>query len=216
MQLHSRRNGLRLPVMMALLFFPFALMAQDIDLPIEPHADMSTNEAFAKRMTHRKFLENAMPIEELGGLLWAADGYNRPEDKKRTAPSARNVQEIDLYVFTKEAVYRYEPEGNRLIFLKEGDFRSKISSQKHFGVAPIAIVLVANYDRMSDFDEESRGFYAAVDCGYISQNIYLYCAAHPTFGTVACGAIDRDFITKFLGLKNAKPLLAHPVGEVSK
>ena len=60
-------------------------------------------------------------------------------------------------------------------------------------------------------DKEMRDFYAAVDCGYVSQNIYLFCASYD-LGTVACGGINRDALHKMLGITNGKALLAHPVG----
>ena len=96
--------------------------------------------------------------------------------------------------------------------MAEGDHRSEISEQKHFVEAPISIVLVANFDRMKRFgSDEDRNFYAAVDCGYISQNIYLYCSA-AELGTVACGAINRDLLHKLLSIKNGRAMIAHPIG----
>ena len=71
---------------------------------------------------------------------------------------------------------------------------------------------MANYDRMKVFKEkETRDFYASVDAGYVSQNIYLFCAAN-NLGTVACGGIDREGLQKTLELSNGRVILAHPVG----
>lgn len=174
--------------------------------------DAPLQKAFSSRATIRDIREEDLPIELLSSLLWSAYGINRPEETKRVVPSAVNVQEFDIYLFTREGIYIYNAEKNNICLLLEGDHRAEISSQKHFAVAPVSIVMVANYDRMKVFkSEEDRDFYAAVDAGYISQNIYLFCAS-ADLATVACGGIDRDTIHKILGIKNGKAILAHPVG----
>lgn len=202
--------------LLCLLVAAGALQAQEIMLPRNVMADMPMSEAFNNRKSVRDFKEEPIPVEELGGLLWAANGYNRPDEKKRTAPSAMNAQEIDIYVFTNEAVYYYEPSNNSLKAITKGDHRRSISKQKHFAIAPVSLVLVANYDKMTKFDDESMIFYSTMDCGYVSENIYLYCAATKRYGTVACGGIDRDELAKIIDLKNGKVLLAHPIGIVAE
>lgn len=186
---------------------------ETIDLPpAEMGLDAPLRHALDKRRTVRDFPEEEIPMEMLSSLLWSAYGFNRPEEQKRVVPSAANVQEYDIYVFTPKGVFLYFAEKNSLVTLSNEDHRSEISNQKFFAVAPVVIVLVANYDRMDIFkDKESRDFYAAVDAGYISQDIYLYCAANG-LGTVACGAIERDAIQKILGIENGRAILAHPVG----
>ena len=169
-------------------------------------------EALKERRTIRNIREEDLPLEYVASLLWSAYGYNRPDEMKRVAPSAVNVQEFDLYLFTREGIYLYDAAKNAIHLVVKGDHRKEISQQKHFAVAPISIVMVANYDRMGVFkNTEDRDFYAAVDAGYISQNIYLFCAS-AKLGTVACGGIDRDTIHKLLNIKNGRALLAHPVG----
>ncbi|MBR3724676.1 MAG: nitroreductase family protein [Bacteroidales bacterium] len=168
--------------------------------------------ALQQRRTIRELREEEIPPEMVSSLLWSAYGFNRPGEKRRVVPSAVNVQEFDIYLFTHEGVFKYDALTNTLETVLRGDHRGIISKQKHFVVAPVAVVIVANYDRMEVFkDTETRDFYAAVDCGYVSQNIYLFCAS-AKLGTVACGAIERDAIHKLLNIKNGRALLAHPVG----
>ena len=165
-----------------------------------------------ERRTIRDLREEDLPIEIISSLLWSAYGYNRPDEMKRVAPSAVNVQEYDIYLFTREGIYLYNAEKNSILLIVKGDHRKEISQQKHFAIAPVSIVMVANYDRMKLFkNTEDRDFYAAVDAGYISQNIYLFCAS-ANLGTVACGGINRDDIHKLLGITNGRAMLAHPVG----
>ena len=186
-----------------------------IQLPApEVGMDAPYRDVLKKRHTVRDFRSDELPQELLSSLLWSAYGFNRPEEHKRVVPSAVNVQEFDIYLFTQEGIYLYDAEKNTLRLTAQGDHRSEISQQKHFAVAPVSIVIVANYDRMTNFKKvEDRDFYASVDCGYVSQNIYLFCAS-ADLGTVACGGIDRDTIAKILNIKNGKAMLAHPVGMV--
>lgn len=187
--------------------------AKVIDLPrVQVGLDTPLIEALNKRCTTRNLSEDELSLELISSLLWSAYGFNRPEESMRVVPSAVNVQEYDIYVFLQQGAYLYNAEKNNLTLVAEGDHRAAISEQKHFAVAPVSIVMVANFDRMSKFkDTSARDFYAAVDCGYISQNIYLFCAS-ADLGTVACGGINRDALTKILKVKNGKAMLAHPVG----
>lgn len=190
-----------------------AMMNETIDLPIpQIGLDAPFQVVLKNRQTIRKFREEDIPLEMLSSLLWSAYGFNRPEDQKRVVPSAVNCQEYDIYVFMRDGIYLYNAEKNSLNKVADGDHRAAISQQKFFAQAPVSIVLVANYDRMTMFKEEAtRDFYAAVDGGYISQDIYLYCSA-AELATVACGGIDHTTLQKLLGIKNGRAMLAHPIG----
>lgn len=190
-----------------------ALDGKMIELPpAEMGLDAPLRLSLDKRRTVRDLAEEEIPQEMLSSLLWSAYGFNRPDELKRVVPSAVNAQEFDIYVFTKEGIFLYVAEKNALQMVSEGDHRAEISKQKHFAVAPVSIVMVANYDRMKMFkEEETRDFYAAVDAGYVSQDIYLFCAANG-LGTVACGGIEREVIQKVIGFENGRAILAHPVG----
>ena len=186
---------------------------ETIELPMT-HEGMHAPliQALKERRTIRELHEEEIPFELISSLLWSAYGYNRPDEMKRVAPSAVNVQEYDIYLFTREGIYLYNAEKNTIQLVVKGDHRKEISQQKHFAIAPVSIVMVANYGRMSKFkNTEDRDFYAAVDAGYISQNIYLFCAS-ANLGTVACGGIDREAIHKLLNITNGRAMLAHPVG----
>lgn len=193
-----------------LFFFLFSIHAQDIKLPPPiMTGGLPLMETLAKRETNRNFSQEEISNQKLSNLLWAAFGINRPNGR-RTAPSARNAQETDLYVFNKSGVYLYLPEQNVLKQIVNEDCREKLPKQEGFTDCPLLILLVANYDKMERFKEEDRTFYGAIDAGYISQNIYLFCSSE-NLTTCAIGMIYRDEVKNLLQF-NGKAIIAHTIG----
>ena len=184
--------------------------AQDIKLPApRKEGGKPLMQALNDRQTYRDFSGKELSEQQLADLLWAANGVNRA-DGKRTAPSARNCQEIDIYVFTAKGVYLYMPQDNMLKQVVKGDNRKLVAMQPFPADAPVLLVMVANYSKMKDMDMEHKEFYGATDCGNVCQNIYLYCASEGLH-TVSLGSIHRDKIKDLLKF-NGKAILAHPVG----
>ena len=173
---------------------------------------MPLMEALLNRKTTRVFVDKMLSDQQISDLLWASNGVNR-EDGKRTAPSASNCQEIDIYLFTKNAIYFYDAPTNTLKRIKEGDFVRQAGNNDFFANAPIALAFVGNYDKMARYADrpEAQEFYSATDVGFVSQNLYLYCASEG-LATVVCGNIERDVIQSLLGVANGKVLLTQPVG----
>lgn len=184
--------------------------AQDIRLP-EPSktGGMPLMEALSLRQSVREMSGQEIPLNTLSNLLWAAQGVNR-EDGKRTAPSAMNMQEIDVYVYTSRAVYLYIPGEHMLKHLVEGDFRQETVLQPYARKAPLILVYVANYEKMQRLDQEQKDFYGAADAAFISQNVYLFCAQE-NLNTVVLGMIDRNAIKERIGF-NGKAQLGQVVG----
>lgn len=133
--------------------------------------------AVAERKSTREFRAGTLPAETLGNLLWVAFGINRPENAHRTAPSAMNSQEIDLYVVLPEAVYVYDATNHALKFVQSGDLRAAINGQPYGRDAAVMLLFVAEKSRMTRAKPETRSFYAAFDAGCICQNVYLFCAS---------------------------------------
>lgn len=186
------------------------LTAQDIQLPLpQTRGGMPLYEALYRRSTAREFSTAKLSLQQISDLLWCANGINRT-DGKRTAPSARNAQEIDIYVFLTDGAYLYDPKDNKLVFVSDKDLRPVTSHSAFAQKAPLMLLFVANYDKMEAFDENAREFYGATDAGYVSQNTYLYCAANG-LSTVVMGHIYRDDIQEALKFKG-KAVLAQSVG----
>ncbi len=201
----------KLTIITLIITLSISCMAQNIQLP-QPNTKggMPLYEALSNRQTNREFSDKELTDQQLADLLWCANGENR-NDGKRTAPSARNAQEIDIYVFNKKGVYLYVPEKNMLKMVIPEDMREGMSSRgKMIMAAPVTLLFFANYDKMNGFDEAGREFYGATDAGFVSQNVYLYCAAN-NLNTVVMGAIDRPKIMEILKV-DGKPVLAQPIG----
>ncbi|MDX9932440.1 MAG: SagB/ThcOx family dehydrogenase [Bacteroidales bacterium] len=169
-------------------------------------------DVLSERHSGREFLDSAMSDQQISNLLWAAYGVNRSESGKRTAPSARNMQEFDIYVALKKGLYRWNSANNQLEPIKSGDFRGRIGRQTFVASASLVLIFVADYDRMGKMEEASKEFYSAADCGYISQNVYLF-AASENLSTVVLGSVERESVAQLLGLKTTQKIVfAQPVG----
>jgi nitroreductase len=135
-------------------------------------------EALNQRRTDREFKPGtSLSAQELSNLLWAAFGINRPETGQRTAPSAMNSQEIDLYVALPAGLYLYEAKPNQLAPVVAGDLRNKTSGQPYIKDAAVVLIYVADLTRFGTTKPDTRSFYASFDAGCICQNVYLFCAS---------------------------------------
>jgi len=136
---------------------------------------------------------------------------NRPETGGRTAPSAMNSQEVDVYVALAEGIYIYEPKPHQLKLVASGDLRGKTGGQAFATNAPVTLLFVADQARLSRSKPEGRAFYADVDTGYVSQNVYLFCASEG-LGTVVHD-LDRAPLMAVLKLRpEQRIILAQAVG----
>lgn len=192
----------------------FSQQLTDLQLP-EPvkTGGKPLMETLNDRQTIREFSEKEFTLQEISNILWAAFGVNRPADGKRTAPSARNLQEVDIYVSTKDGIFLYDAFENKLIAIKSGDFRKKMGIQSFVADAPLVLIFVADYSKLKGkLPDNRKAFYTGTSAGYISQNVYLY-AASEGLATVVLGAILHDKISKAIGLEEHQVvLLSQPIG----
>ena len=149
-----------------------------VQLP-DPKLDQSKPlmQAIKDRKTTREYSPENLTTQTLSNLLWAASGINRPDSGRRTAPSAKNWQEIDVYVATTTGMYLYDPKGNALVPIVTGDIRSLTYTQAPFKDAPIHLVYIADLEKMGEGEEGSKLVLAAMDTGFVAENVYLYCAS---------------------------------------
>ncbi len=168
--------------------------------------------ALSKRQSSRSFSEKAIPDKLLSNLLWAADGINRPDEGKRTAPTAVNKQEIDIYVAMAEGLYLYNAKTHSLGMVVAKDLRPLAGRQGFVAHAPLNLIYVADLSRAAGNSREDKLLYAAADAGFIGQNVYLFCASEG-LSTVIRAYIDKDALSKAMNLKQAQMIiLAQTVG----
>ena len=168
--------------------------------------------ALANRASVRQFNPSPISHKDLSDLVWAANGINRPGEGKRTAPSAINAQDIDVYVWIESAFYFYDPGRHALDLVVEGDFRDMLAlSQDYVKEAPLVFVLVSDISRFSRGDETQRLRNAAMDAAMVAQNILIFCASEG-FATVPRGIMDSQKIRELLNLTDSQyPMLNVPV-----
>lgn len=186
----------------------FPVSAQDIKLNVpNKNSGKPLMQALSERKSSRDFINKDMPIAVLSNLLWAANGFNRED--KRTAPTANDKQEIELYVALRSGVYLYDAKNNVLKLIKSGDHRDSTGNQDFVANASANIIFVA------DMNKASSREYAYTDCGFVAQNIYLF-AASEGLGAVARGWYDKDVLAKLLNLPSHKEvLLTQSVGVIN-
>ncbi|MCO5100098.1 MAG: SagB/ThcOx family dehydrogenase [Burkholderiaceae bacterium] len=183
-----------------------------IELPApERRGGMPLMEALASRRSSREFARDPLPWPLLSNLLWAAWGANRPEGG-RTAPSALDAQEIELYAALPAGAYRYDAAAHELRLAAAADIRRVTGYQDFVDEAPLDLVYVADHRRMALVPVAQRESFASTAAGAIAQNVYLFAAGNG-LSTVIRAWIDRDAIAEALGLAHDQQvLLSQTVG----
>jgi nitroreductase len=164
------------------------------------------------RASSREFRAEKLPLQVLSNMLWAAFGINRPASGGRTAPSASNSQETDIYVAMAEGLFLYEVKAHVLKLVLGDDIRAVTGSQPFVKDAPVNLIYVADLAKMTRAAPGDKDFYAATHAGFISQNVYLFCASEG-LATVVRASIDRPALAKAMRLRPAQKItLAQTVG----
>ena len=189
-------------VALLMLLLPGTIIAEDvktIQLPApRMEGGMPLMEALKLRHSGRSYADKMLSGQTLSNLLWAAFGINRPDSGKRTAPSAMNWQELDIYVATAEGVYRYDAKNNLLVRVAAKDLREKTGIQPFVKTAPVNLVYVSDYARMKG-NEDGKKLMSWSHAGFVSQNVYLFCTSEGLATVVRAGG-DREAMAKELGL----------------
>jgi SagB-type dehydrogenase family enzyme len=168
------------------------------------------------RKSSRDFSPEKLPAQVLSNMLWAAFGVNRPGSTGRTAPSASNSQEMDVYVATADGLYVYDAKAYALKSILAEDIRALTGRQAFVKDAPVNLIYVADLSKATRAAPADRDFYAVAHTGFISQNVYLYCASEG-LATVVRASFDRPALAKAMGLRpDQKITLVQTVGYPKK
>lgn len=189
------------------------LCAQEIK-PIELNAPdktrgLSIMQALSVKASVREYSGRPLALQDLSDVVWAANGINRPDEGKRTASSALNSQDVDIYVFMEKGVYVYNALKQELDVVVAGDFRSLAGKTD----APVTLVLISDVSRFKYGTDVQRTAWANIDVGIVSQNISLFCAGTGLKTCPKASFPGMDKLREILSLKESQyVILNHPVG----
>ena len=163
--------------------------------------------ALSLRASATEFDTTRINLQDLSDLLWASNGVNRPETGKRTAPSAINAQDIDVYVSMKSGIYLYKAKKHLLELIVDGDYRNFIADkQENVSKAPLICLLVSDISRFVFGKDSVKLIWASVDAGIVSQNISLFCAS-VGFATRPRASMNQQKLREILKLKDSQHLM---------
>ena len=180
----------------------------------EKKAGLSVMETLANRHSTREFSNKNLTLQELSNLLWAANGINRPEKRMRTAPSAMNAQEVDVYVCMEEGAFLYDAKSNQLQPVIQEDLRGLVGGKQTFVKnAPVVLLMVSDLSKLPGGNSEQTKLMAAIDAGIVSQNISIACSGLGLI-TGPRASMDKEALAQKLKLKSTQLLLMNnPVGK---
>jgi SagB-type dehydrogenase family enzyme len=207
-------------IVLVVFLIPALTLAQELKPLVLPPPQTDGGkplmQALKDRHSTREFSSEKLVPQVLSNLLWAAFGVNRPDSSKRTAPSAMNWQEIDIYVASADGLYVYDAKGNKLDPVAGEDVRGSTGTQPFVKDAAVDLVYVADLAKTGKSSAEEKNFYTAADVGFIAQNVYLFCASEG-LGVVVRGSVDRTALAKVMKLRpDQKILLSQTVGYPKK
>ncbi|HEY4698806.1 MAG TPA: SagB/ThcOx family dehydrogenase [Nitrososphaerales archaeon] len=185
---------------------------------------VSIEEAISRRRSIRNYTSEPLNLQEVGQLLWAAQGVTEPNWSLRAAPSAGGTYPLEIYIVVSlngvdnlpPGVYRYIPKHHSIILIAKGDKMNDLAvaalDQQWVSESKVSIVIAALFERTTDRYGERGIRYVYMEAGHASQNIYLQAVAL-NLGTVAIGAFHDEQVQKIVDMPDKeKPLYILPVG----
>jgi len=187
------------------------IVAQDLEKVILNPPDLTKGlpvmEALSQRASASEFDDTMLSRRDLSDLVWAANGINRPEKGKRTAPSAYNSQDVDVYVIMKSGAYVYDAGKHILEPVAQGDHRAAVAgAQEDFANAAVFCVFVSDISRFQYGDDDQKMVWAAEDAAIVSQNVSVFCAATGLL-TRPRASMDREKLTEVLNLNGSQHMM---------
>jgi len=178
---------------------------------------VSLETAIARRRSTRRFSPESLTLEQIGQLLWAAQGITGHKDILRAAPSAGARHPLVVYVCRADGVWRYHPQGHYLTLHLEQDVRDGLVEaawrQWFIAEASCAFVISDIFERTTQrYGERGQSRYVPMDTGHAAQNLLLQAVALG-LASVPIGAFVDEAVKKVLSLpEQEEPLYILPVG----
>ena len=180
--------------------------------------NISLEEAIYKRRSHRRFLPKDLTIEQIGQLLWVAQGITDEAQNLRAAPSAGALYPMEIYLVKSDGLFHYSVKGHKLTSISKDDLRKQLQAAALFqgfvSQAPVDIIICAVYERVTGKYGRRGIQYVHMEAGHAAQNIHLQAVAEG-LGSVSVGAFNSNDVKKALNLPaDQEPLYIIPVGYV--
>lgn len=175
-----------------------------ISLP-EPlkQSDTSLEEALWQRRSVRSFTDRVPDWQQVGQLLWAAQGINRAENQHRTSPSAGALYPIEMYVVLPQGFYHYDPAKHAAVELSKDDMRKALmesgTTQDTIQQSPCVFIICAVVERTEARFKERAMRYVLQETGHTAQNILLQLVSLG-MGGVPIGGLEDETVQKVLEL----------------
>lgn len=209
----------RLIVAVLLVAFSSSLqMPRDVVKLPAPHTmgGMSLDQTLARRRSVREFALSALTSDQIGQLLWAAQGITDREGK-RTAPSAGATYPLELYVATPDGLFHYRPNGHDMARVQARDSRAAVQQAaggQEAIHAPAVFVFTAVPARTAGRYADRAMRYVQIEVGHAAQNLLLEAVALG-LAAVPVGSFSDDEVHRALGLPADQVVLyLVPVGHL--
>jgi SagB-type dehydrogenase family enzyme len=180
---------------------------------------LSLEETLLKRHSVRNFSAQVLSKEQIGQILWAAQGINRPDRQLRTCPSARAIYPLKTYIIVPDGIYTYIPRDHALEIVRRGDYRQDLAEaamrQASVAKAPLSIVFCANFGTIVKMYGDRGVLYTYVEAGHAAQCVHLQAVAME-LSSVSVGAFIPEQVKEVLLCDNEEPLYIIPVGYEAK
>ncbi len=201
-------KSIRLAFIIIGIFIINQSIAQDLIKLPEPNktGGKPLMQALNERQSSRDFIDKDLTQQQISDLLWAAYGINRTETGKHTIPTSRNVQDMEVYIATKDGAFLYLPKENALQKITANDIREITGKQDFVKIAAINLVYVSDFSKSGTASDEIKTMTAATHCGFMGQNVYLYCASEGLI-SVFRAWIENSEIEKALNLPENKHVI---------
>ena len=177
---------------------------------------MSLEESILRRRSERSFAPNELTTEQISQLLWSAQGITDKHWGFRAAPSSGSLYPLTLYIVKKDGIFRYVPDGHKLIQISAEDKRTSLVraslGQTYIGEAPLTLVIAGNF-RIIEAKYGQRAYrYLNMEIGHVAENVQLQAVALGMV-SVPIGAFWDDVVAKTLELPDTQdPFYLIPVG----
>jgi SagB-type dehydrogenase family enzyme len=172
-------------------------------------------QTMAARRSRRDFKPRALTVEQIGQLVWAAQGQDA-HSRYRTCPSAGATYPLEVFVVTADGLFRYLPGKHTLEKLADQDLRAALASaawgQQFIEAAPLTLVFAAQFSRTTGRYGKRGVRYVCMEAGHAAQNVHLQAEALG-LGSVAVGAFDDASVGGVLSLpRQFEPIYMVTVG----